>query len=110
MTGVNEEPQLCEVRIRASQLEFCSGTGVQFLDESFGGVTSRSWSFPGGDPATSTEAEPFVTYLEPGIYPISLTVSDGANTLSSLNELSVVVLPDTGLAWPIAESFEGLTS
>ena len=110
MTGVNEDPQLCEVRIRASQLEFCSGTGVQFLDESFGGVTSRSWSFPGGDPATSTEAEPFVTYLEPGIYPISLTVSDGANTLSSLNELSVVVLPDTGLAWPIAESFEGLTS
>ena len=110
MTGVNEQAQLCQVRIRASQLELCSGSGVQFLDESFGGVTSRSWSFPGGEPAVSTDPEPFVTYLEPGIYPVSLTVSDGPNTLSSVNELSVVVLPDSGTAWPITESFEELLS
>lgn len=109
MTGVYDLPELCQVRIRASQLEFCAGTSVQFLDESFGGVTSRSWSFPGGEPATSSEPQPLVTYLIPGIYPVSLTVGDGTNVLSSVEEISVIVLPDTGTTWPIEESFEGTT-
>src|SRR5204863_8178738 len=40
----------------------CTGTAVQFSDLSVGSETSRSWSFPGGTPSTSTAANPLVVY------------------------------------------------
>ncbi len=34
------------------------------------------WKFPGGEPSTSTLQNPSVTYSEPGLYPVTLIVSD----------------------------------
>lgn len=39
---------------------------------------SWSWSFPGGNPATSTQRNPDVVYSTPGTYTVTLTVTDGA--------------------------------
>jgi len=60
------------------------GDTVEFLNFSSGPVVSYSWSFPGGDPSTSTEANPKVVYSSPGYFDVSLTVSDGTNTNTML--------------------------
>ncbi len=58
------------------------GESVNFYDISAGNVTSRSWSFEGGSPSTSTAENPVVTYSAPGSYQVSLTVTNanGSNT------------------------------
>ncbi len=50
-----------------------------------------SWTFNGGQPATSTEANPVVTYAEAGTYTVSLIVTqDGDADTLTLNDLIVV--------------------
>lgn len=53
------------------------GGTIEFEDMSTGSPTSRSWTFSGGDPATSNSANPIVNYPLSGIYEVSLTVSNG---------------------------------
>ncbi|PLX06595.1 MAG: hypothetical protein C0596_14830 [Marinilabiliales bacterium] len=51
------------------------GGQVSFTDLSSGGtITSRSWSFPGGSPSSSTAQNPTITYNTEGTYNVSLTV------------------------------------
>ncbi len=59
------------------------GVGT-FLDRSSGAVTSRAWTFEGGDPATSTDAAPSVRYAALGTYDVTLVVAgpEGADTLT----------------------------
>jgi hypothetical protein len=48
------------------------GRTIQFFDESGGSPTSRLWTFEGGTPATSTEANPTITYATAGVYDVTL--------------------------------------
>ncbi|MEQ9443258.1 MAG: PKD domain-containing protein [Cyclobacteriaceae bacterium] len=68
------------------------GGSVQFTDASTGNPTSWSWDFAGGTPATSSDQNPTITYDTPGVFGVSLTVSNGDtdHTLSS-DSLIVVV-------------------
>lgn len=64
----------------SSTLE-CSGSTITFTDQTLAPVTSWTWSFPGGSPSShSGQTPPPVQYLNPGIYSVSLTVSDGTTT------------------------------
>ena len=76
----------------------CVNTPVQFNDLSTGAtVNSWNWSFPGGTPSTSNISNPTVSYAQPGVYAVSLTVSDG-NYLGSFQDtayLTVETLPAT---------------
>ncbi len=55
----------------------CPGGLIQFLGSSAGGLaTNYSWSFPGGNPATSTQQNPVVSYSSVGFYEVSLTVTN----------------------------------
>ncbi len=57
------------------------GGSVTFTDLSTGGtITSRSWTFSGGTPSTSTAASPVITYNTAGTYNVSLTVSTGSSS------------------------------
>ncbi|MEZ5198829.1 MAG: PKD domain-containing protein [Bacteroidales bacterium] len=54
---------------------------VEFEDASEGEIMSWEWVFEGGSPNSSTIQNPgFVTYSTPGIFDVSLTVSDGVYT------------------------------
>lgn len=66
----------------ADETQVCEGDLVQFSDYSQGSVNSWSWEFPGGDPATSNDQNPSVTYNMAGTYDVILTVSDGTNSNS----------------------------
>ncbi|WP_430815764.1 basic secretory protein-like protein [Carboxylicivirga sp. RSCT41] len=50
---------------------------VQFTSSSIG-ANKYEWSFEGGQPSTSSEENPIVSYTSAGTYKVSLTVKDGA--------------------------------
>ncbi|HHJ49760.1 MAG TPA: PKD domain-containing protein, partial [Phaeodactylibacter sp.] len=58
----------------------CAPFTVQFTDQSSENTTAWSWTFEGGDPATSNDPNPTVTYLNPGTYGVTLTVSNSAGS------------------------------
>jgi len=72
----------------------CAPSTVQFTNTSTGGGT-RLWSFPGGNPATSTANNPVVTYANPGVYDVSLTVTNsaGSNTFTLPTGLTILGFP-----------------
>jgi len=105
-TGVAGPGELCTARFTSNSQSVCVGTTVAYSDQSFHNVSSRLWSFPGGTPATSTEVAPTVVYDTPGVYPVSLTVSDGTTSLTSTETSYITVLADPGDPVPFEEGFE----
>ena len=57
-----------------------AGETVSFTDMSTNNPTSWNWSFSGGAPTSSTTQNPQVVYNSPGIYNVSLTVSNAFGT------------------------------
>jgi len=58
-----------------------AGEKVNFTDESAGNPTTWSWSFSGGFPTVAgTENPANIRYDYPGIYTVSLKISDGTST------------------------------
>ncbi len=110
LTGVNGPDVLCAAEFMHGSTTFCAGGSITYTDVSFHGVTSRTWEFPGGSPATSTELSPTVTYALPGTYSVTLTVSDGTNSLSTTEQQLVNVLPSPGVPAPYNEGFEAYAS
>ncbi|MBK5286538.1 MAG: PKD domain-containing protein, partial [Bacteroidia bacterium] len=89
VTGNNYSPS---AYFAANQTISCPGAAVQFTDYSSGVPTSWSWSFPGGNPSTSTQQNPLITYNTPGTYPVTLTATNGVGadtrTINSLINIS----------------------
>ena len=69
----------------------CPNDCTTFADHSPNGVSSRSWSFPGGVPATSTDSTPTVCYALPGTWPVTLTVTNAGGTSSATDSTAVFV-------------------
>ncbi|MBK7682440.1 MAG: T9SS type A sorting domain-containing protein [Bacteroidetes bacterium] len=69
----------------------CPGAAVQFNDFSSGQPTSWDWSFPGGNPSTSTQQNPVVNYNVAGIYPVTLitTNANGTDTKQVNNYINI---------------------
>ncbi|MDB4303168.1 T9SS type A sorting domain-containing protein [Desulfosarcina sp.] len=84
--------------------EVCQNESINFEDISTGAITSWNWTFEGGNPATSTEQNPMVTYATAGIFDVTLEISDGTETNSVTVEDYVTsnALPETMLE-PFAE-------
>lgn len=85
----------------------CSPILVQFSDQSTGGATSWSWNL--GNGTTSSLQNPSTTYINPGFYTVSLTVSDGnsTNIKTMTNYIQVIPTPvvnftasDSGVSCP----------
>lgn len=106
LTGVSGPGQVCQVRFTADRRTICAGETIQFQDQSFWGITTRYWSFPGGQPANSDAETPSVTYTEPGLYPVSLEASDGTNGITGTEPVFIRVLPSPGQPVPWLEGFE----
>jgi hypothetical protein len=97
----------------ASATQVCDGNQVQFTDNSSGIITAWDWQFPGGNPSTSNEQNPLITYENPGVFDVSLTISNEQNTQTITNNdfLTVLALPEVTFAeiedmcvnWPAQE-------
>ncbi len=87
----------------------CPGTNVQFKDNSSHATpTSWSWTFEGGNPATSDQQNPMVSFNDPGPHNVTLTVSNdnGSSTTSKWNAV-VVSSNYNEMADPMHEPFNG---
>jgi PKD repeat protein/photosystem II stability/assembly factor-like uncharacterized protein len=69
------------------------GDTVFFSDISAGSPTSWNWSFPGGNPLSSTIQNPFVIYSSEGVYDVSLTVTNAFGSDSTTKTAYVNVKP-----------------
>jgi PKD repeat protein len=76
-------------------LASCSPLKMQFTNESRGDYTNILWRFPGGEPTTSNDANPEVTYAESGIYSFTLLLSGevGQDSLVLEENLEVLTPP-----------------
>jgi PKD repeat protein len=64
-----------------SRNRICQGNNVIFTKNILNAPeTSRLWVFQGGTPATSTAANPTVTYATAGIYSVSLSATNASGT------------------------------
>ena len=65
------------------QNEICAGGSLRFNEEASSNTMEFQWMFEGGVPAMSTEANPEITYSNPGIYDVQLIVMgiEGSDTL-----------------------------
>lgn len=79
----------------SNQNEVCTGGQIQFNDTSTGFGITRQWIFEGGNPATSNETAPLVTYQTTGSYDVTLIVTNvsGTDTLSITNAVFIKPLP-----------------
>jgi hypothetical protein len=110
VTGVLEEPVLCNADFYGDIRTICPGETVNFTDLSYNSVTNRTWIFEGGEPSVSGEENPTVTYFTPGLYSVSLLADDGVNTASEVKTHYIRVLANGFSSIPFAESFEDLSS
>lgn len=81
-------------------------SAVQFTDLSSGGIiTSWSWTFEGGTPASSTEQNPVVFYHTLGTYDVTLVVTniDGTDTKTKVDY--IVVEDNIGISTPNVSNY-----
>lgn len=115
-TGADYDPAsppapLCKAEFLPSTFSpICEGNSIKFTDYSYGSVTTWSWEFEGGTPATSTEQNPVVTYATPGDYNVKLTVSDGPNSVETTKTDLIKVMSSNALAIPYIQPFAGMTT
>ncbi len=71
----------------------CAPHLVTFQNTSTGVFDSQNWTFPGGEPASSNEPNPVVTYVNPGQYDVVLSISGPLGSSTLRQERYIRVLP-----------------
>jgi PKD repeat protein len=107
ITAVPPAPPLAA--FAAVDTSTCVGTQVSFNDLSANSPTTRQWSFPGGNPTSSTATNPTVSYAAPGSYDVTLIVTNalGADTILLTNYIDVFDLPSLTAVPSPASCFGG---
>jgi len=109
--GVTETTQQIVVQGTAPISQFSAGEtagcvplNVSFTDQSAGGPTAWKWSFPGGNPASSTLQHPTITYSVPGTYDVTLEVTNqyGTNSATRPNYITVQAFPTSNFSYTAA--------
>ncbi len=75
----------------ASQFAIEEGGSIDFTDLSMGDPTTWSWTFEGGEPATSNEQNPTVTYTTAGTYEVSLAVANESSEDTEKKEAFITI-------------------
>lgn len=73
----------------------CTNEPVSFLDTTRNFPTQWNWTFTGANTPTSTQQNPVVTYTQPGLYAVTLKVSNstGTDSITRINYITVVAGP-----------------
>lgn len=80
----------------ADEVDICDTEMIQFTSSTTCSEELQ-WTFEGGDPATSDEANPSVTYHTAGTYSVTLTAINGDNEVEVIEESYITVHNCTGL-------------
>ncbi|MFN0189828.1 MAG: PKD domain-containing protein [Bacteroidia bacterium] len=74
-----------------SNASICENANVTFTDQSINSPTSWQWSFPDGNPSTSTLQNPQVQYATAGVYNVTLIASNAAGNDTLVKTNFIVV-------------------
>jgi PKD repeat protein len=85
------------------------GGQVRFTDLSSSFPTAWKWEFEGGDPATSTEQNPTVTYSTAGKYKVTLTATNAIGSSSAATKSAYIEVLNQGLCATVT-NFKGTAS
>ncbi|PHR50013.1 MAG: hypothetical protein COA32_02445 [Fluviicola sp.] len=108
-TGVNLPDVICKSDFSANKQVICAGESIDFTDMSYHGQTTWNWTFEGGTPSASTDQNPTVLYNTPGLYEVTLEISDGSNNATETKTGFIKVLNDSENL-PFYEDFEAISS
>ncbi|MBK8658308.1 MAG: PKD domain-containing protein [Bacteroidetes bacterium] len=75
----------------------CPGFSVTFANETSCSPNSIQWIFNGGDPATSTDNAPVVTYSSPGFYDVILIAQNSFGNDTLTQNLAVQVFSSASI-------------
>lgn len=111
-TGVSTPSVLCQADFQTNNTtnSVCQGDFLTFTDISWNGnPTGWSWSFPGGTPSVSSDSVPVIQYNTPGVYSVTLTVSNASGSVSTTKTGYVTVNSNTAsyVGTIYTEGFEG---
>ncbi len=83
----------------------CGPVSVDFINLS-ANATGYLWTFQGGNPATSTESDPTVTFSTPGQYSVTLEASNsaGTTTFTQTDLITVVGVPTPSYTYDLSNS------
>lgn len=92
----------------SNKLTACSNQSVTFNSTSYNGsISNYSWTFEGGNPSTSNSFSQLVTYSTPGIYSVSLVVTNANGSNQLVRNSYVTVRWNTDSTYlPYTEGFE----
>lgn len=77
---------------------------VQFTDQSTPGtgtISSRSWTFSSGSPASSTATNPSVVYSIPGTYNVSLTITNSSSQTDTETKTGYITVTQAGASFTL---------
>lgn len=86
----------------------CTGASITFHDVSWSGPEdSRNWTFQDGNPATSTDSDPVVTFSSPGWKTVTLVATNAMGSSTSTRNKYIFISDNTTGQYPLAywESF-----
>lgn len=111
-TGVSLPAVLCQANFETNNPvnTICAGDSITFTDLSWNGTpTGWTWNFSGGTPNTSTSSSPTIVYSTPGIYDVSLSVTNASGTVATTKTGYITVNPTSAMfsGTVYSEGFEG---
>ncbi|MES2628323.1 MAG: M43 family zinc metalloprotease, partial [Bacteroidota bacterium] len=107
INGVTNKVCAPEADFYPDKLTVCRNTAVVFTDNTTKNfVTERTWSFPDGNPASSTSRAPSVRYSTPGWKTATLTVKgSGGQATKTITRVVFVSDETTAAEVPYIQSF-----
>ncbi len=86
MVQEEEKEEVFTVNFSSDKQKIKINNSISFQDLSKGEIVSRAWSFPGGDPTTSTNELPTVVYKNAGIFDVSLKVKSTSDEVTEIKK------------------------
>lgn len=108
-TGADGNAYLCAADFYSDRIKICAGDSINFFDNSYHNVVSWNWTFQGGSANATNIQNPTVFYANPGVYNVSLTVSDGNTSLTKTMN-GYITVTAAGATLPFLDGFETYTS
>lgn len=93
----------------AESFSICEGDVIEFEDLSCTDInkTEYKWIFPSGQPSAAFVRNPVVTYNNPGVYDVSLMITNLSGSDTMIKKGSVRVSPKVSeIKAPLSEGFE----
>lgn len=82
MWQMKNEPSVLSAAFLQTKPLILRGDSIRYFDNSLGDPTTRTWTFEGGTPKSSTDLNPMVKYSDTGIFSTTLVIEKNGKTES----------------------------